>query len=538
MKQLGRKRQFLNYLNIFILGGISFISGCAEHGFKGNKSSTQLIVTDPTIQQQAEKNPEQEITMQMGNDKIILAKMKFTNPTGQYDETTETITLESDIELDGHKSHAKISGKVINGFAEMYPAEDFDGSLIDFRGTVVCLNISDDGKISCDKAVLDLFAKYKDQYYNEQFELNQVNKSYNFSKADKQLEEKIKNRDTTKGPEVSTSKHGDTTTSSNRDDNQQPTDTTSSNTNGDTPSNTSDSTTTNTNTGNSSDNQNATANNNNATGSNDNSNNQDTDDGSNSDKNEAHVEAEVDKQPGRYVGITFEDIAKFFKRKKSKEDENPVKDMEDKAKEQNRPYNQSFGTPQEGKIANSTPIKEALKEIPNFLQLDTKMQYANYDMAIITKSIAEKVNSLIPNYTLVVRDSSLKVGGENGHESHENGLDIDVGYLHKTPVAGFEKITHMKKLIPNKVYLNETWELFKFILSQPLADRIFVSPALKKEMCAIAKTQSGNYDNILKRLRSDHQNLHENHFHLRLKCPPFNPGCRNFGSDDIPVECD
>jgi penicillin-insensitive murein endopeptidase len=127
---------------------------------------------------------------------------------------------------------------------------------------------------------------------------------------------------------------------------------------------------------------------------------------------------------------------------------------------------------------------------------------------------------------LYIGDMGNPRGGPmiSGHASHQMGLDADVWFLPPGPLnlsaADREKVSSISVRTNDQLRVNDTWnasyrEVLKAAASDPRVDRIFVAAAVKLEICKTAKPADTKW---LQRLRPEAG--HEDHFHVRLKCPP------------------
>lgn len=117
----------------------------------------------------------------------------------------------------------------------------------------------------------------------------------------------------------------------------------------------------------------------------------------------------------------------------------------------------------------------------------------------------------------------------SGHASHQMGLDADVWFLPPGPLnlsrADREKIASIAVRTNDQLRVNENWnssyrEVLKAAASDPRVDRIFVAAAIKLEICKTAKPSDTKW---LQRLRPEAG--HQDHFHVRLKCPAGSALC-------------
>ncbi len=132
---------------------------------------------------------------------------------------------------------------------------------------------------------------------------------------------------------------------------------------------------------------------------------------------------------------------------------------------------------------------------------------------------------------LAVGDLALPRGGPtlSGHKSHQTGLDVDIAYLHPKP-SGRLTPAERERLPPPAVVdlrtatLTPRWharlsDLLAMAASDAAVDRIFVHPAIKRELCA--KRAGAAW---LSRIRPWW--AHHDHFHARLRCPAGATECQ------------
>jgi penicillin-insensitive murein endopeptidase len=132
---------------------------------------------------------------------------------------------------------------------------------------------------------------------------------------------------------------------------------------------------------------------------------------------------------------------------------------------------------------------------------------------------------------LLVGDMSQPRGGPmpTGHASHQIGLDADIWFV---PMPAYtlsaderEKKSAVSLLMNGRLSVDpRKWSdqyarLLKRAVSYPEVARIFVSAAIKKELCQTAGTDRA----WLRKLRPWWG--HDDHFHVRLGCPAGAAGC-------------
>jgi penicillin-insensitive murein endopeptidase len=129
---------------------------------------------------------------------------------------------------------------------------------------------------------------------------------------------------------------------------------------------------------------------------------------------------------------------------------------------------------------------------------------------------------------LLIGDLGAPRGGPmlSGHASHQNGLDVDIWFITRAarPTAVEREQLSAPDFVIDRKQLKATWGVAQANLLVAAADngdvnRIFVSPPIKRYMCRRFLRASWLY-----RLRPWWG--HEDHFHVRLMCPPDSPLCR------------
>jgi penicillin-insensitive murein endopeptidase len=134
---------------------------------------------------------------------------------------------------------------------------------------------------------------------------------------------------------------------------------------------------------------------------------------------------------------------------------------------------------------------------------------------------------------ILVGDMSQPRGGPmpSGHASHQLGLDVDVWF---TPMPERRLTPEQRETMPftsmldkskfltvdNRRWSNTAARLVMTAASYPQVERIFVNPAIKKKLC---ETWTGDRTDLGK-VRPVYG--HDEHFHIRLSCPPGLASCK------------
>ncbi len=137
-----------------------------------------------------------------------------------------------------------------------------------------------------------------------------------------------------------------------------------------------------------------------------------------------------------------------------------------------------------------------------------------------------------------VGDMSQPRGGpmNGGHRSHQTGLDVDIWFTTPPGEMGLsararERVSAVNLRAADQRSVNSNWspmhmQLLRAAAKDPAVARIFVSGAIKMQMCADAPRGDRRW---LRKIRPWWG--HNEHFHVRLACPR---GARNC-EDQAPI---
>ena len=118
-----------------------------------------------------------------------------------------------------------------------------------------------------------------------------------------------------------------------------------------------------------------------------------------------------------------------------------------------------------------------------------------------------------------------------GHLSHQIGLDVDIWFMpmpnHELSKKEREDISASNLVAADKLRVNpETWTpadvaFIRTAAQQPEVERVLVNAAIKKELCRV---EDKKHDGWMAKVRPWYG--HDDHIHVRLKCPADSPNCR------------
>lgn len=138
---------------------------------------------------------------------------------------------------------------------------------------------------------------------------------------------------------------------------------------------------------------------------------------------------------------------------------------------------------------------------------------------------------------LLVGDLSQPRGGPmvSSHASHQIGLDVDIWFdvmpshvmdrqEREKKAASSMLVRGQRLTLDTRKWTDRHTALMKRAASYPEVGRIFVSPPIKQKLCDTAGTDRA----WLRVIRPWYG--HDDHFHVRLKCPPGSATCKEQGA--------
>lgn len=201
------------------------------------------------------------------------------------------------------------------------------------------------------------------------------------------------------------------------------------------------------------------------------------------------------------------------------------------------------GHPNKGTLTEAVAIQPFLKKHAKLFNSisPAEFQYGTEDMQTALETVAKMAHDmkLAP---LWVGDISVKNGGKIGrHLTHQMGLDADIGYLapaKKRAPAGhrsdryhnkFTQKFELKGKVTKSFSVQAHYELFKNMNSAIGVDSIFVGCAIYDELEKLDQKLGGKVMENIYAVKG-----HEDHFHLRLKCPMDAKDCTNAWWSETP----
>lgn len=167
------------------------------------------------------------------------------------------------------------------------------------------------------------------------------------------------------------------------------------------------------------------------------------------------------------------------------------------------------------------------------MRLSRNRRWGNPEMIALLEQFSRDAAKLGWGSGILVGDISQPRGGPmlSGHSSHQIGLDADVWFTPKPaqPLSPQEResmpftsmLDKSKFLtVDPKKWTNTHARVVMQAASYPQVERVFVNPAIKKKLC---ETWTGDRS-LLGKVRPIYG--HDEHFHIRISCPPGSASCR------------
>ena len=535
-----RRKKPQPWLRLALLS-CALLASCA----KG--TSSQLGGSSPTQPQGIEKSEavptetdfteESPLILTNGKTRIEVGFLKVQDLTYTYDRGSEEVEVKGKITLTESKQQTKdrivqdihLKGPVKSGYANLFPVIKENKSSDEtphFRAKVTCLTLTEDLQFDCQEAIIDVFARYKNRTHTDQLEAR-LNKKKLISRPrpDQQPPSSGQSRPIPVNPNTPSEKDPKTgPTAPPRQYHSEP------------------------------------------------------DDQSHS--NESPEESQ--SVPSRFVGRASEDLDDIFP-----EEVSPSKDSSPTPKDSPngkppkkdspstpapktppatppsgskagcpsnmvclpdgnlRPALQAFLSANDGFLRNASSITtkaQILKDRASFVFNDPKSErrFGTYEAIEFVQYAGNEAGRLIKNYKIVLGDIAQARGGAlagSAHGSHQNGLDIDFAYPTRSHLNGdktaFKDVVDTNgRLNSNELLIDQTWKLFKSMIKNPHSQVgwIFVDRSIKLAMCNYAEKtgdlRGPEAELAMETLRRLHPSRgHENHFHVRLKCSPYDKRC-------------
>jgi penicillin-insensitive murein endopeptidase len=166
------------------------------------------------------------------------------------------------------------------------------------------------------------------------------------------------------------------------------------------------------------------------------------------------------------------------------------------------------------------------------MRLSRHRYYGHPDLKNVIEALGKNVAAQRLG-VLLIGDMGQPRGGPTltGHRSHQTGLDVDIWFLlskqaESRTLANNERekwsapsvLRDHSDLIDSRQWSQSNERILQITAEKPEVDRVFVNASIKRELC-----QSHPGQAWLRKIRPWWK--HDDHFHVRLKCPLDSPYC-------------
>lgn len=179
--------------------------------------------------------------------------------------------------------------------------------------------------------------------------------------------------------------------------------------------------------------------------------------------------------------------------------------------------------------AQPLPLQAANYQI---LRPDQRRYFGHPDLLLFISRLSNQIHHLQLGDVLLVGDMAMPAGGRfnSGHASHQSGLDVDIWLqlprqrwsaqqlLKPQPL---DLVTANGRDVNPAVWQPQTAMLIKLAAEDHDVTRVFVSPAIKKQLCRVAGPDRA----WLTKVRPWFG--HRAHMHVRLRCPADSLECHD-----------
>lgn len=197
---------------------------------------------------------------------------------------------------------------------------------------------------------------------------------------------------------------------------------------------------------------------------------------------------------------------------------------------------QSIGKPNRGRLRKAVQLERG----PGyFIRRPHRSYGATHTVGYVRTTLAEIRQRFPAMHDLAIGDLSARRGGKiTMHASHQSGRDVDLGFYFKSKPRGYPQsfvVANRKNL-----HFEASWALltkFTNLAEEPSGvDRIFMSYASQKMFYKLARKRGIPRATLqrmfqypagkrAKRGVIRHEPGHDEHIHVRFKCPPNDKHC-------------
>jgi LysM repeat protein len=197
---------------------------------------------------------------------------------------------------------------------------------------------------------------------------------------------------------------------------------------------------------------------------------------------------------------------------------------------------QSIGKPNRGRLKKAAQLKRGQGY---FIRRPHRSYGATHTVGHLKDTLAKVHQSFPKMHELAIGDLSAKHGGKiTMHASHQSGRDVDIGFYFKSKPKGYPQ----SFVVANhrNIHFGANWALlegFAELAKDPGGvDRIFMSYSSQKIFYKRARKEGVSKAKLKRMFQYPagksansgvirHEPGHDEHIHVRFKCPPNDKSC-------------
>jgi penicillin-insensitive murein endopeptidase len=170
------------------------------------------------------------------------------------------------------------------------------------------------------------------------------------------------------------------------------------------------------------------------------------------------------------------------------------------------------------------------------MRLSRNRNWGHPELVELVERLANKARKTAGWPGLLIGDLSQPRGGPmlTGHASHQIGLDADI-WLTPMPARELTRqereemsatmiVDASRKDVDRAAWTPGHVAVIKAAAKEPAVERVFVNAAIKKALCRDAGKDDRGWLNKVRPIFG-----HDYHFHVRMRCPRGNFGCKSQG---------
>ncbi|HXX25865.1 MAG TPA: penicillin-insensitive murein endopeptidase [Pseudolabrys sp.] len=166
------------------------------------------------------------------------------------------------------------------------------------------------------------------------------------------------------------------------------------------------------------------------------------------------------------------------------------------------------------------------------MRLSRNRNWGHPELIQFLKTFAPAAAKATGWHGILIGDMAQPRGGPLpfGHLSHQIGLDVDIWFMPKPDRTltkeERENISAFSLVAKDGKHVNENWTpahiaFIRTAAEMPNVERVLVNAAIKKKLCEIEGSTPHSW---MDKVRPWYG--HDDHIHVRLKCPADSPNCR------------